>query len=182
MGRDINYHLLLRHCEPNWSAVDKYLLKGLGVDLVPLTKKGEEQALEVSQSLKLENLTRIVSSPMTRCLQTAAIISRNLNLQLDVAFDLHEWIPDLSMHWPNFEFVKEVEKDRIACGGEWPKNQTRPWETISSVKKRALNVLKSYQDQMPVLFVTHSVVIESLTGVKLPYGSVEKLSLPIKIE
>ena len=41
----------------------------------------------------------IVTSLMTRALQTAALLSRALHVPLAVEFDLHEWVPDLTFSW-----------------------------------------------------------------------------------
>lgn len=62
--------------------------------MAPLTELGIKQAEEVSLSPLLEGCQVIVSSPYTRALQTAAIISKNTGLDIKVEVDIHEFIPD----------------------------------------------------------------------------------------
>lgn len=58
--------------------------------MAPLTELGIKQAEEVSLSPLLEGCQVIVSSPYTRALQTAAIISKNTGLNIKVEVDIHE--------------------------------------------------------------------------------------------
>ena len=56
-----------------------------------LTDIGVEQARWVGESLKNEGITRLYCSPMLRTLQTAQMISDNINLPPHVFVGLHEW-------------------------------------------------------------------------------------------
>lgn len=49
-----------------------------------------------------------VSSPYTRALQTAAIISQKTNIDITVEMDLHEWMPDLTFQYHVFEECLEL--------------------------------------------------------------------------
>jgi len=86
--------ILVRHGEADYSEVDDKGYLGFGRDLAPLTTKGVEQANAVSQDNLLANADVIISSPYTRALHTAAIISKNLNLSLMVDLGFHERLPD----------------------------------------------------------------------------------------
>ena len=70
--------VFIRHGEPNKAEVDKRGFIGQGRDMAPLTELGIKQAEEVSLNPLLENCQVIVSSPYTRALQTAAIISKKI--------------------------------------------------------------------------------------------------------
>lgn len=64
----------------------------------------------------------ILSSPYTRALQTAAILSRELNIDLQVEFDLREWQPDggCSEGFIHFQKVlSEIEHVRQIGQSEW---------------------------------------------------------------
>ena len=50
----------------------------------------------VSKNECLQGAQLIVSSPYTRALQTASIISRAVDIPLQVEMELHEWLPDLN--------------------------------------------------------------------------------------
>ena len=69
--------VFIRHGEPDKTEVDKRGFIGQGRDLAPLTELGVEQAEKVSSDPLLKGAQVIVSSPYTRALQTAAIISKN---------------------------------------------------------------------------------------------------------
>ena len=67
---------LIRHGETDWSLNEKYQLKGGYRDLPCLTPNGVRQVNELSRNLRLKNVELILSSPYTRPLQTAAILSK----------------------------------------------------------------------------------------------------------
>lgn len=82
--------VFIRHGEPDKKEVDKRGFIGQGRDMAPLTELGIKQAEEVSLSPLLEGCQVIVSSPYTRALQTAAIISKNTGLNIKVEVDILE--------------------------------------------------------------------------------------------
>lgn len=88
--------IFIRHGEPNYLPCDERGFIGQGRDLAPLTDEGIQQAENVAKNSILSGSEIIVSSPYTRALQTAAIISRNTGLEIKVKVDLHEWRPDKS--------------------------------------------------------------------------------------
>lgn len=83
---------LIRHGETMWSLADERRHKVGLRDFVPLTENGCSQIEHLVGSLKSFDGELIVSSPMTRALQSAAILCRHLNLPINVEYDLHEWI------------------------------------------------------------------------------------------
>lgn len=85
---------LVRHGEVTYGHVDKRNFIGHGRDLAPLTEKGIMQLKETAKDHRLKDCEIIVSSPYTRALQSAAIISKELSIDIDVDVDLHEWLPD----------------------------------------------------------------------------------------
>ena len=88
--------LLVRHGEPDYSDIDERGYIGHGRDLAKLTEKGVRQAERAAEDTRLQGAELILSSPYTRALQTASIISRITQIPLTVETDLHEWMPDLS--------------------------------------------------------------------------------------
>lgn len=133
---------------------------------MPLTRAGVAEAEILALRLADEgSLDMIVSSPMTRALQTAMILSRRLQKPVDVELDLHEWVPDLSQQWSGGDVPKHAYEELTACDGEWPPGETREWEPYSSVRRRVSAVLQRYSTFGTVAVVCHSVVIEAMTGV-----------------
>ena len=55
-----------------------------------LTKLGKKQAKEITKQLNYENIKKIYCSPLKRCLETAKIISKKLNLEIEIINDLKE--------------------------------------------------------------------------------------------
>ena len=76
--------ILVRHGEPTYEQVGKRGYIGQGRDLAILTEKGIRQAEEAAKDPRLIGAELIVSSPYTRALHTAAIISKNTNLDIKV--------------------------------------------------------------------------------------------------
>lgn len=68
--------VFIRHGEPDKTHVDLRGFSGQGRDMAPLSEQGIAQAQKVSYASILEGSELIVSSPYTRALQTAAIISK----------------------------------------------------------------------------------------------------------
>ena len=87
--------VVMRHGERNDQHCYDRGFIGQGLELAPLTDNGVKQAEEAAKTPLIDGCSIIVSSPYTRCMQTAAIVSRIRNIPLQVEVDLHEWIPDL---------------------------------------------------------------------------------------
>jgi broad specificity phosphatase PhoE len=141
---------------------------GAVVDLAPLSALGVQQALRAADSLAAVGATAIVSSPMTRALQTASLVSSRLGLQVDVQFDLREWLPDDTFSWRTHAEVKAAMNDLERCGGKWPAGERRHWEPLAEVRALATAALRTslaaLQDDDVLIAACHGVVIWSLTG------------------
>ncbi len=125
---------LVRHGEADYHPVRAREWPGSIGDLAPLTARGSEQALAAARQLAPVRASAIVSSPMTRALQTAALAASVLALPVAVDFDLHEWIPDSGFSWRTHAEVRAALDDFERCGGEWPAGEHRAWEPLSSVR------------------------------------------------
>ena len=85
---------LVRHGEADYSEMLEKGFYGFGRSFAPLSEKGINQAEKTAIDDRLKSAELIVSSPYTRALQTASIISRETGLKICVEVDLHEWEPD----------------------------------------------------------------------------------------
>ncbi len=159
---------LLRHGEADYEPVHERQWPGSMADLAPLSPAGFEQATAAAEQLAHLGASALVSSPFTRTMQTASIVSCRLNLRLDVEFDLHEWIPDETFRWHTLAEVRVFLADLDLCGGEWPAGERRPWEPLSVVRARASAALRKATGSVPddgaLIAVCHEIVIRSLTG------------------
>lgn len=73
--------LWVRHGQSTWNVLDR--MQGQAVH-PPLTDLGRQQATQVAQTLSTRGVTRIVSSPAVRALQTADIIADLLGLEVEI--------------------------------------------------------------------------------------------------
>ncbi len=161
--------VFIRHGEPDKEEVDKRGFIGQGRDFAPLTDLGIKQAENVSLNPLLADCQIIVSSPYTRALQTAAIISKNTGLNIKVEVDIHEFIPDKTFQVKGEEENKALHKDFMCCRGEYPEGEIRKWETITEIINRSKPVFDKYIDlgYKKILVVAHGGVIRRYTGVGL---------------
>ena len=159
---------LLRHGEPDFSPIRERNWPGLAFDLAPLSALGIYQALDAAESLSSVGATAIVSSPMTRALQTASLVGHRLGLRVDVQFDLREWLPDERASWTSYAEVKAAIEDVERCDGEWPAGERRGWEPLSEVRARATAALRETMAGLGnddvLIAACHGMLIWSLTG------------------
>jgi len=166
--------VVVRHGERDDAPCHERGFIGQGLELAPLTENGVRQAEFAAQNPLINGAQIIVSSPYTRCLQTAAIISRIRNIPLTVEIDLHEWIPDLSFQNKGGE-SKELGKDFSDNRGKYPVGETRLWESIDMMERRLLDVLNKYvKDYTKIVIVTHGMLMHQIKQYgHIPYGYVD---------
>ena len=152
--------VFMRHSEPDYSFVRERKYIGHGLDLGQLTEKGIEMAEKASFDNRLNGAEIIASSPYTRALQTAAILSKNRQLDIKVELDLHEWMPDLTFQYSTY---KEAKKAGELCGeyrGICPDNCEIKFENVEDVFNRAKKALLRYMEFKKIIVVTHGVVMK----------------------
>lgn len=155
---------LIRHGEADFSGLMERGFYGFGRAFAPLTEKGKIQAEQAAKDERLRKASFIVSSPYTRALQTAQIISKHTGLDVVIDLDLHEWIPDLTNQVKSAEEADVIYKEFMKHKGEYPQGQTMRWETISSVRARMKKVADKYaKDDDCVIFVGHGMALRALT-------------------
>ena len=157
---------LIRHGEADYSQMMEKGFFGFGRDFAPLSKIGIEQVEKAAKDERLKTAQIIVSSPYTRALQTAAIISRETGLKICVEADLHEWIPDKTNQYKTSEEAFALAKEFYENKGLYPKGQQLKWETLDEVRKRMQRVAEKYAGYEKVIFVGHSMMFEALTGIE----------------
>lgn len=160
--------LFVRHGEANYKPIDERGFIGHGRDLSPLTNLGIKQLKEAAKEPLLKGSDLIIASPYTRALQSAAILSKELNLDIRVEVDLHEWIPDIV----NFSHATTKDcitlaKDFNAHGGVHPLDDIKVWETTAQMEKRMDAVLEKYMDYRQVIVVCHGMVIRTQKNQKV---------------
>lgn len=158
--------VLIRHGKPDYMPVDTRGFIGHGRSLAPLTPEGIAQAEKVAQQPVLQGIQLIAASPLTRALQTAAVISRATGAPLTVEVDLREWEPDKTWLYKTSEESFALHRDFWNCKGEYPDGQPRRWETVSEIIARIDPVIRSYYaaGYEKIAVVSHGGVIRRFTG------------------
>ncbi len=151
--------VFMRHSEPDYTFVEERKYIGHGIDLAQLTEKGIQIAENASFDSRLNGGEIIVSSPYTRALQTAAIISKNRQLSIKVELDLHEWMPDLSFRYSSNEEARKVNRLCIEQKGVCPDDSMIKFENLEDVFNRAKKALLRYNGYKKIIVVTHGIVM-----------------------
>jgi broad specificity phosphatase PhoE len=139
-------------------------LRGHAKDFAPLTTQGIREAEAAADSLASVDADQLLTSPMTRAMHTAMTIQHRTSLRPRVELDLREWAPSTEQRWTTAAEVTLLAQDMWSCAGEWPPGETREWEPISAVRRRALDVLLRFRGRRPIIVITHGAVIESILG------------------
>ena len=155
--------IMVRHGEPRYDEVTERGQTGLGGDYGRLTEKGEAQALSVASHPLFKGATLIVSSPYTRALQTAAIISRISNIPLTVEHDLHEWMNDTAFifDYPISDSHRAYSQNK---GVQVPGSPYR-YESYAHLRTRVLNAIAKHKNHDKIIVVFHGMAMSSLTHV-----------------
>ncbi len=170
--------VLVRHGEPDWRQVDGPVWKGAANDFAPLTAVGRQQALDAALILAVDgSVDRILSSPMTRALETAYLIAGVLDVSVEVELDLREWLPDESYSWTSVDEVAAAYADMLDHDGKRPLSHPLRWEPLDVVRERAMNALQPYMAGAErVVAVFHEVLIHAVTGCpRTPHAGLRSL-------
>ena len=160
--------IFVRHGDANYSKCDERKFIGLGLELAPLSDLGISQINKSKKDIRLKDADIIISSPFTRALQSALIISNETNVELKIEMDLHEWLPDLSFSYKSSKEGYKYYHEFMECMGVKPTNRDVKWESFENVKKRVFNVLKKYKSFDKIIVVCHGVVMSAILDGKDP--------------
>lgn len=154
---------MIRHGVPDYSYGDSHGFIGHGNDLAPLDIEKIDDVIKTSKDTRLKEAEIIVSSPYTRALQTAAIISKETGIDIRVEPDLREWEPDLSYQYTGND-LRDISKDFLNNKGVRPIDRDVMWESKEEVKNRINSVINKYKNYKCVIFVFHQIAMQSILG------------------
>jgi len=167
--------IFMRHSETDYSFVEAKGYIGHGCNLGQLTDNGILIAEKASLDSRLDGSELIVSSPYTRALQTAAIISKNRQLNIKIELDLHEWIRDLTFGCSNKLAGKAIDMFMINKG-ICPDDSEIRYESIDDLFSRAKNSLLKYMDYEKIIVVTHGVLMHRFVSAEsIPYCGIYEI-------
>lgn len=158
----------VRHGKTDYSNRNRKIYQGFGVNLSPLSEEGIFQIKVRAKDERLADANIILSSPYTRALQTASILSKELCVDVVVETDLHEWLANKNYIYENDENAERCYFEYENHHGVYPQGEDRIWESSETIRTRALTVLNKYRDYDKVIVACHGMLIQAVTGGKHP--------------
>lgn len=165
--------ILLRHGQSEFNVVFTATRRDPGIKDPRLTPLGQAQAEQAANALAHEGIRRIIVSPYTRALQTAAPIARRLGVPVIVnpivreryAFTCDVGSPraDLARAWPEHDFAALEEV-------WWPAAE-EPAESVIGRATLFRAEMAGLPDWTDTLVVSHWGFILSLTGTSAANGT-----------
>ncbi|HET6184698.1 MAG TPA: histidine phosphatase family protein [Acetobacteraceae bacterium] len=164
--------ILLRHGQSEFNLHFTATRRDPGIKDAALTKLGCEQAEAAARALAGEPIRRIIVSPYTRALQTAAPVAAALGVPVLVnpivgercafACDIGTPRTELALAWPEVDFshIEEV----------WWPAMPEPADQVVARANRFRGEMAALPDWADTLVVTHWGFIMSLTGRSVPNG------------
>ncbi|MCR5499566.1 MAG: phosphoglycerate mutase family protein [Acetatifactor sp.] len=171
--------LFVRHGEPDYASVGDWSRFPMGTNFAGLSERGVEQIKNSCAKLAEYPVELIVSSPYTRALQGAAIMARELQVDVAVERDLHEWQVDVTYSITGDENLVALCQERDRMQGVYPKGETKVWESTEIVRNRVLACLEKYKNHKCVVVAGHAIMMQAVFGISTPieYGEIMELEL-----
>ncbi|MEE8334006.1 MAG: histidine phosphatase family protein [Alphaproteobacteria bacterium] len=162
--------ILMRHAETVFNVVFGATRQDPGIEDPPLTPRGRDQARIAAGELKSEgDVRRIITSPYSRALETAEILSKALELPVSVdplvrermkfACDIGSPRSALRQRWPAFGFdtIDEV----------WWSHTEEAGDTLHTRARAFCTAMAGLPDWSKTIVITHWGVVRSLTGERI---------------
>ncbi len=161
--------LLIRHAESVWNEHFGSSRIDVGLPDPPLTARGVEQARRAADRLRAERITRLVTSPYRRTLQTASILAAELRVPITIdpivrercAFSCDQGSApaDLAREWPELDFA--------GLGELWWGGVIESWPSLAARCAAFRTRMAAAPDRDEVAVVSHWGFIRGLTGAEL---------------
>ena len=164
--------ILLRHGQSEFNLLFTQTKRDPGIVDPKLTPLGHEQAQAAAEALKGEKIRRIIASPYTRALETAAPIARALGLPVIVNPIVGE----------RYAFACDIGSPRSSLERDWPHHDfngiTEIWwpaieEPVADLAGRAARFraeMGALADWSDTLVVSHWGFILTMTGTSVTNG------------
>lgn len=124
-----------------------------------LSERGLHQAEQAGSHLATVGLSRLVSSPLQRAVETATAIGERCGRSVEIDHRLTEW--GLAGHWAGRPWA-DVPGSELAAYMEQPERLPFASEQISEVAERMRNAVESLQGAGPVALVSHQDPVQAL--------------------
>ena len=165
--------IMVRHGEPDYEVVNDWAGIAVAKNFAPLTETGVSQIQKTIDVLKKEKAAVIISSPFTRCMQGACMMAKELQLDVIVENELHEWQLDKT------HSIRPGIREKFLVWKfnhlKW--NRFSKWENPKAVKERVLKVFDKYLGYEKVVVSCHAMMIMYTLGDEksMEYGQVRRI-------
>ena len=168
-------YYFVRHGEADFTEANTKIYQGWGFNMLTLSRKGISQIRDKAKDLRLKDAQIIVTSPYGRTMHTAAILSKELGIDMVVETDLHEWVADADYNYLPEEEAMTAFRDFSENKGMREAGYKYNWETATSITNRIKRVLEKYSNYDVVIIVCHGTVMQYFLGVEHPdNGQIEE--------
>ncbi len=172
---------VLRHGQTDWNVAARLQ----GSTDIPLNEIGRDQARRAAEILKDQGLERIVSSPLSRALETAQIVGRELGLEPSTDLRLIERHFGL-FEGMTIEEVRQHRKDMRAFmnpvadldGKHYPDNA----EPLGAVIDRVFACVNEKRTGSRTLFVCHGIPFRAISRKFLDEMYASPNAAPVRFE
>ena len=147
--------IFVRHGEPDYRELEQRFYTGFGMDLAPLSKEGRQQVQKLCQNPLLGSADILVSSAVTRALETASYLTCATGLPLRVEPLLHEW----QVYESGIENFEKARTLFLENKGELLPNSPIQYETAAEMKSRFLESMAKYREHQTVVVVAHRMLM-----------------------
>ncbi|MBQ9765605.1 MAG: histidine phosphatase family protein [Lachnospiraceae bacterium] len=176
---DESIFYFVRHGEADYDSLGDWNDFHMGRDFAPLTDKGRKQIAKTAKELREVSPQIIITSPYTRAMETANIISRELNLPIVVEKNLHEWVSDTTHTRGKAEELLPLCDDFTQSAGIHF-NGAKDWESSAALRSRVLGVLEKYRGYERIVVVGHALMMDAVIGAMRPYENGEIVTYKAK--
>ena len=164
--------ILLRHGQSEFNVVYSRTRVDPGIPDPRLTEEGRRQAADAARRLGAHRVERLLSSPYTRALQTAAIVADALGLAVEIEplvrehclfhCDIGSPRSALERDWPGLDFARLEER--------WWPNLDESEAALAARGQDFRRRMAAREDWAHTAIITHWGFIRALTGVTVPNG------------
>lgn len=158
----------VRHGKTDYSERNTKIYQGFGVNLSKLSEEGIRQIKKTAKDERLKDADIIICSPYTRAVQTASILSKELDIDIVIETDLYEWLANKNFIYEDDKTAEKAYEEYENNHGEYPDGKEMVWESALSIKERVLRVLNKYSSYKKVVIACHGMMIQATTQGKHP--------------
>lgn len=146
---------IARHGETTWNAVGRYQ----GRLDTPLSPLGEAQAQALAGNLAGKGVRRIISSPLSRCVQTALPLSNAAG----VAIEIDPLLIEIAHGTWEGRYRDEIARTEPALFKAWREHpetvRFQGGESLQDVMDRWTTFARGFDPSVDTLLMTHDVVV-----------------------